>query len=200
MLDAKIGPNNIVTFKAINNNQQFTVIINNRSQIANKKLWMPIENNDISFFKNKNKNIYAILSWYPSIEVCLYQSDYNKYNFTNKKIICEGNSLIHTTWVSHGISINNEIWFLGRKTLRKRSDTTNLHISYTYQWVVLDEKLKSLIKSETFYIEKKDVNKVSHIAYNKNLDCIVVYSTCAKKCYCEYYYKMEAMDDLMWFE
>ena len=200
LLDAKIGPNNIITFKAINNNQQVTVIINNRSQIANKKLWIPIENNDISFFKNQNKNIYAILSWYPSIEVCLYESNYNKYNFTNKKIICEGNSLIHTTWVSHGISINNEIWFLGRKTLRKRSYTTNLHISYTYQWVVLDEKLKSLIKSETFYIEKKYVNKVSHIAYNKNIDCIVVYSTCAKKGYCEYYYKMEAMDDLMWFE
>ena len=73
----------------------------------------------------------------PKIETYLYSTDsYKKCYLTKKNVICKGKSLSNTSLVSHGIVIDDEIWFIARKTLRKRSDTSKLHISYTYQWIV----------------------------------------------------------------
>ena len=196
-----------VTFNAKVNGGDFTVFVPSSMNIKNTNTWIPVQSSQLSFFNIRDKE-YCVTSWTPHIEIARFTKSSSE-PLTERKTVFKYSGCAHTDWATNGIKIDEEIWFLCRRTVRRKpkilyDDDTEEDIdkyfvvSYCYYWVVLCDSLTSIKRSCVFQPSTGSFHKVSNVSYDVTTNMISIDATSYDKWSQTLVFSKDSFDDLIW--
>ena len=187
-----------LTFNARVNNIDFTVYVPSAINVKKKNSWVPIKSKQLSFFNLRDQE-YCVTAWSPHVEIAKFTKSSSEY-LTERKTIFKHSECAHTDWATNGIKINEDIWFLGRMTVRRKpTDRPNYSIvSYCYYWIVFSDSLTSMRRSCVFQTTNGNFHKVSKISYDVTNKTISIEVTFYDEWSRTLVFSKDSFNDLLW--
>lgn len=196
-----------VTFNTKVNGAHFTVYVPSSMNIKNTNTWIPVKSNLLSFFNIRDQE-YCVTSWTPHVEIAKFTKSSSK-PLDEHKTLFKYSGCAHTDWATNGIKIGEEIWFLGRRTIRRKPKILYeedgyknigkyVIVSYCYYWIILGNSLTTIKRSCIFQPSSEKFHKVSDISYDVKTDTISIDATSYNNWSKTLVFSKNSFDDLIW--
>lgn len=203
--DPKVYRGSLI-FNVKTNGEDFTIYVPSMN-INNIKSWVHIKSNQLSFFNIRDQE-YCVTKLSPHIEIAKFtKSSSNPLSEQKTVFHCKGVS--HVDWATNGINIGKDVWFLGRRTVRKRprnlyktpanNGKSTIIISYCYFWIVLDNSLSTVKRSCVFQPSSGAFHKVSGTSYDVKTNMISIDATSYDNWSKTLVFSKDSFDNLVWF-